>query len=150
MNRADITSATVFPKLRLILEEDIKFLKELMKVKKVDSDIYELLDSLVYAKQKILDKFPANEKGIGKSATTATNLQMVGHKSDEDKKDLSIVSALASVENEQMDFVKHATVNEGMPPELLVKLEEILGIYQTISDQLNRSYKTRQINRVVV
>jgi hypothetical protein len=150
MNRAEISSATVFPKLRLVLEEDIEFLKQMQKNREKNSAIYKLAGSLISAKRKILDKFPENQEGIGGAATTATILHMTGQGHKESKGDFALLSALNAVEKEQMEFVKHATVSEGMPKDLLKKLKEILTIYETITDQLNRSSKTGQINSVVV
>jgi hypothetical protein len=150
MNRSNITSATVFPKLRLILQEDIRVLEQLKSKRKKDSDMYELTDSLITAKSKILEKFPSKGQGFGNSVTTASKLYIVGHGSKRDKGDSSMISALSSIEKDQMEFVKNAVVEEGMPDEMVSDLKEILDIYESITDQLNRARKTNQINTVIV
>ena len=150
MNRPEITSASVFPKLSLILNEDIEVLDRMMGNMNNGSDLYKLLDSLKYAKGKILEKIISDHKRIGNSPTPAQKIPLVGHDSSTKLEGSSVVSAFAKVELTQMEFVRNAVVEEGLPEQLLEKLKEILSIYENITEQLERSSKTRQLNSIVI
>ncbi|WP_235290767.1 hypothetical protein [Portibacter lacus] len=150
MKRPKITSTTVFPKLEGILKEDVSVLERMNSDHIEDSKYREFINSLINAKNKILGLIPSTGEGISESPAPAQKLHIVGIKNRAPRDLTNLFSAIKDTEVEQMKFVRNAVVDEGMPNELLGKLEKILKIYEDITEQLGRSYKTKQFNPIVV
>ena len=150
MKKSNISSAVVFPKLRNILNQDINALNSFKNSRGERSDEYEMLDSLIDAKRKILDILPGDEDGTAQVATPPQRLHMVGYEEKTSGEISNIVAMLYEIEKDQMAFVQDNVADEGMPRELESKLKGILDIYQVITEQLGRSHKTNQYNAIVL
>lgn len=153
MKRPRIVSATAMIKLRNVLLEDISFLSNMTgKNSKLD----DLIDSLVSAKKEILDLIPENDDGIGGAVTPPQKNILRSY--DEQKvkqineKDLNLrfVSMIEKVERDQMEFVRDALSDEGLPHEVQSILARALDIYINITDQLSRSKMTSQVETIVL
>lgn len=150
MRKDDISSAAVFPKLRMILKADIKVLEQIKISKKDDSDISDLIDSLICAKNKILDHFPSKVDFKTYAKTNSNEFRIVKYRKEMKENERRLISALKNIEQEQLNFVKNAISEDGMPKDMKHSLKDILKIYESINDQLNRSHKTNQLNSIVV
>ena len=149
MRIENITSASIFPRLSLILKEDIQILNRAIEGKKDDQGITDLLDSLQYAKTKILSLISLDDIGeFGGSPSAPKKHHLAGYSSsdlDNIDNQVELIDLLLNVETSELEMVKSADVGKGMPDDLHQKLHQILEFYQSITDQLGRTKSTQQL-----
>lgn len=152
MNRSNISSATIIPKLHGILKDDLMVLRGMLRSRTKESAIYQLIDSLIYAKRKILALLP-NSEGMDEVPTTLQKIDLEGYrvKNSTEVKDRNLlVGLLLDIETTQLGFVKDAVASEKIPSEMHSRIKEINKIYLKIVAQLSRSRKTNQLGVLVV
>lgn len=153
MKRPKIVSAMAMIKLRNVILEDISFLNNMIgKNQKLD----DLIESLIAAKKEILELIPQNDDGIGEA--TSPPQRKILRSYDDDKVrsinetdfNLKFVSMIEKVESDQMEFVRDALGDKGLPHQVQTMLARALEIYIKITDQLKRSKLTNRVDTIVL
>jgi len=152
MNKSNTSSATIIPKLQGILKDDLVVLRGMLNSRTEKSAMYGLIDSLIYAKRKILDLLP-NSEGMDEVPTTLQKIDLKGYRvknSTEIKDNNLLVGVLLEIEATQLRFVEEAVESDDIPSELQSVLKDINNIYLKIVEQLSRSKKTNQLGTLIV
>lgn len=153
MNKPHLTSATVLPKLRGILLEDIEALPTLLPKSSKGSELSALLESLMSAKQMMVAIIPSYEHGLDGVPTPNSSTRVTSYKGltpMEEKDQVKMISLLCKVEEGQFSFIQNAIGAEGMPKALQSKLIEIMEMSSSIVDQLRRMNSTANISTIVI
>lgn len=151
MNNRNITTSAILPKLKGVLNEDISTLKVLLSKNTFESDMYDLVDSIIFAKEKLLDQIP---KVDGMDQIPTTN-QLLGIKSyssidtSDTENQNGMLSKFLELETDQLSAIKNC-VGEGIPDELQEVMNKVSSMYIEIVDQLERTNKTHQIGTIVL
>ena len=152
MNITNPTSATVIPKLKGILMHDIEILQGMLRNRSEESGVFQLIDSLIYAKQSILNLFPPSD-GASEIPTPNQKTRIEGYRiknSTEIKDGFLLTGILLKIETSQLDFVKEASIGEGIPNDIKDIVKKVLEIYLKIVEQLERSKNTQQLGIIVI
>lgn len=147
----NITSASIFPRLRVMLQDDIDTLGMMISVRTNESKMYDLITSLQEVKRKLIDILPGESDYYEGGATTHTSSHTsgyVGANVTEVKDQYKMVSILLAMETDQMKLVRNALASEGLPDDLENKLKGIANIYSSIVEQLGTAKNTQQINPI--
>lgn len=121
----NITSASIFPRLRVMLNDDIKTLEMMISVRTNESKVYELITSLQEVKRKLIEMLPGESDYYDGGATTHANSHTsgyVGANLTEVKDQYKMVSILLAMETDQMKLVQNALASEGMPDDLILEV----------------------------
>jgi len=152
MNIEKINSATVLPKLKGILQDDIEVLQGMLSTRAKDSETYALIESLVDAKDHILTMLPDSE-GVDSVPTTGQHNSIEGYRvknSTEIKDRVYLIGILLDIERSQKEFIKDVVRGEGLPNKIKDVIKEVYTIYLDITAQLERSKKTQQMGTIVI
>ena len=153
MKISKIASASVITKINSILAEDIDVLSNMLASRTCESRSHKLIHSLIEAKRKIIAVLPEMRLEEGQIPTTGQKNSLTGYRSKElvDYGDEQLLNKIfLEIEEDQFDFVKNTARAEGLPSAIDSMLNEILGIYMSIIEQLGRAKKSNQINEIVV
>lgn len=152
MRIENISSTSIFPRLALILEEDIQLLMKDKMDKQGNKEIFDLLDSLEYAKKKIMLMIPIKDYENYNGASSVPKKQhFTGYTSaslSEADNQVKLLDLLLKVERVQLEMVRSANVEKGIPNDLQEKLKEISSAYQNIVEQLGRSKSSQQLGTI--
>jgi|GEM_PF-1604015 len=146
------STATVIPKLKGTLIDDMEVLQDMLKTRAKGSDSYILIDSLRDAKAHLLNLLPSIG-GASEIPTTNQKNNIEGYRlrnSSEVQGRVLLIGLLLEIETKQLAFIKKAYDGIGLPQEIKSTTEDILRIYLTIVDQLGRAKKTQQMGTIVI
>ncbi len=152
MKPKNIATASVLPRLREILLEDIINIEQLSSKVKNDEGLLSMLDSIKSAKENILVDIPGNVVDVNQGSP---NSPQKGHLSGYKNTDLSdadsnfkLVKQIYEAESSQAELVMSAMSGKGIPVGLESILTGIYRKYSKISDQLGRMVKTQQLGTI--
>ena len=146
-------AATSLPVIRKIIQSDIVFLKNMLKNRSSESQSYKLIESLIRVKIKIYEMIPNNKYGAAQIPGTDSGLIVTSYNDNEPKdfQDQSmLLKMFLKLENEQLKFVKRSLRSDNINKDVVAILEKILNIYIHITNQIDRAYKTSQVNPLVI
>lgn len=149
----NITSASIFPRLRIMLQDDLDTLSQMLSVRTTESKVFDLINSLREVKVKLIEMLPGESDYYEGGVTTHTSSHTsgyVGANVTEVKDQYKLVSILLAMETDQMKLVTNALASEGMPEDLETKLKDIVSMYSSVVDQLGRAKYTQQINPIAL
>ncbi|MFT4536150.1 MAG: hypothetical protein ACJA1A_001431 [Saprospiraceae bacterium] len=154
MNLPNIATASIFPRLKGILSNDIVHLTSVISKIRNDDKLVDFLESLISAKKHIISELPGEFTDIYQGSPNVpqkehlTGYELTDLESTEDS--VKLLSLLLSTEESQLELVKNASDTKGLPEELETKLVSLSRNYAAIVDQIGRSKKTQQFGTIVL
>ncbi len=148
MNNSD---STLISKLRLILVEDIKIINDLKSNSKDNSEFNEFLESLIDAKNTIISILNPVDSIKSEIPSPPSNESFLGYNNSNGSSiGLSMLRIINDVENAQMKFVQKNLMTDNIPVEFKNQWSLVLGIYIKITDQIDRSLNTQNVNAISI
>ena len=138
--------------LSIVLENDKNNLRTLARKLEQESDLADLINSIVSTKETILQLIPGANKEATTSPAPPISNQTYYHPEyhNSSKDGFLVLSEILEVERGQMELVKTINKSGELPQNFHDPLKDILKIYAKVTEQLTRAKKTNQINSIVI
>ena len=150
---ASISTASIFSRIRGMLEKDLNVIYESL-AESTDEQSKELLESLREYKQEQLNKLPGKppvNESIGTPMSGMKNFSYVMTRNTLTANDPhQLVVDLLEAEKSQYQYLQPFDKTEGMPKELLKKLQAILKAYYPVIEQLDLMRSTGRVNSITL
>ncbi len=148
-----ISTSTIFARLRGMLEKDLNVIHESL-AETTDEQSKALLESLRAYKLQQIDRLPEISPINESTGTPMAGMKQFSYSMVRESIDTSdsvqLIDKILTAEEAQYNFVQQFDKPEGLPDELLEKLQSILKAYLPVIEQLDRMKSTNRISAIVL
>ncbi len=147
----NISTGSIIPSIRLMLNADMKTLNKMVSGRNPDSKMAIFINSLLKAKEQIINTLPGDVDGTTGSAHPPqqnTNLRYSALDQEDEIEQSKLLRIIKNIESNQATYVRNSYSQAGLPQEVESILTKVIKMYGSIEDQLNRSKMTNDISPI--